>query len=663
MRIAARVATPHTGNLFGCVLLGGDEETLATCAGDGRVCLHTPREGGGWVTRTLAHCNSRTKALEPAGPLEPFLFFAVEEGSSDEVPGRILGFDVRERRRSGESIVTPRGRGGWLEAKSVSASRDGHLLAVGCAGTGDEIVRLYDRRALSTRLAGESDAACALRFAPLHLAASRQHEHVTHVELTGGQLLASFHGDGVYLFDLEGGGEPHGRGSGSGPRGCATNASIGGASRTHTPGVTRLASGPAQPVDASITLRHALAAARVGRASTGSAAAVEAAMRDAVEALLARNWRGDGAAALAESVALCERGEPADASARLLVARALARCGQGAAGRAVARALQRSAGAGALAVAAAAMLESGALHGRGAGRGSGGAAGGGAGRGGSSAVGSGGDEESSSAVGSEESGDDRAEDASLDGSGEAAVLSSAPALPPRRPRNPHAAYPLGIRLALPGGAGPASLVTRHALRCHGARNRQTDIKEAAVWSSGRDLATSRARMVAARELGSTARQRAGRLPRDEDDGPRPRGAPIVAGSDDGHVFVWDPDGMLAAALQDDVGFTNAVRPHPTLPLLACSGFGDTIRLWAPGAEEADVGEALPARRAAAGRGEADVGAEAARHPTTRPAHNLELRALRNEMHEDHVSRSALFESILGGIDPDIREGLMECNPQ
>jgi hypothetical protein len=59
-----------------------------------------------------------------------------------------------------------------------------------------------------------------------------------------------------------------------------------------------------------------------------------------------------------------------------------------------------------------------------------------------------------------------------------------------------------------------------------------------------------------------------------------RGGLVVSGSDDGGAWVYcRSSGVALAALPADADVCNAVRPHPTLPLLATSGIESTVRLW------------------------------------------------------------------------------------
>ena len=64
----------------------------------------------------------------------------------------------------------------------------------------------------------------------------------------------------------------------------------------------------------------------------------------------------------------------------------------------------------------------------------------------------------------------------------------------------------------------------------------------------------------------------------------PDGRYIVAGSDDGVIFIWERDStQLVRALRADSNIVNCLQPHPSQFLLASSGIDSAIRLWSPGA--------------------------------------------------------------------------------
>lgn len=61
---------------------------------------------------------------------------------------------------------------------------------------------------------------------------------------------------------------------------------------------------------------------------------------------------------------------------------------------------------------------------------------------------------------------------------------------------------------------------------------------------------------------------------------------IVAGSDDGNLFIFErPSGAVIDVLAADKSIVNCVQPHPFLCLLASSGIDNEIRLWSPQPEE------------------------------------------------------------------------------
>lgn len=55
---------------------------------------------------------------------------------------------------------------------------------------------------------------------------------------------------------------------------------------------------------------------------------------------------------------------------------------------------------------------------------------------------------------------------------------------------------------------------------------------------------------------------------------------IVAGSDDGAVYIWDKTTTnLVKAMHADAHILNCVQPHPTICMLATSGIEPTIKIW------------------------------------------------------------------------------------
>ncbi|ETO22840.1 hypothetical protein RFI_14351 [Reticulomyxa filosa] len=58
---------------------------------------------------------------------------------------------------------------------------------------------------------------------------------------------------------------------------------------------------------------------------------------------------------------------------------------------------------------------------------------------------------------------------------------------------------------------------------------------------------------------------------------------LCCGSDDGRCYIWERHaGKLLHTLSDvDSYLVNCVRPHPFFPILAMSGFDNTVKLWSP----------------------------------------------------------------------------------
>ncbi|KAF7332099.1 WD40 repeat-like protein [Mycena kentingensis (nom. inval.)] len=57
---------------------------------------------------------------------------------------------------------------------------------------------------------------------------------------------------------------------------------------------------------------------------------------------------------------------------------------------------------------------------------------------------------------------------------------------------------------------------------------------------------------------------------------------VASGSDCGNLFIWNKEtGELHALLEGDATTVNVIEGHPSLPLFACSGIDETIKLFAP----------------------------------------------------------------------------------
>ena len=57
---------------------------------------------------------------------------------------------------------------------------------------------------------------------------------------------------------------------------------------------------------------------------------------------------------------------------------------------------------------------------------------------------------------------------------------------------------------------------------------------------------------------------------------------IVAGSDDGSIFIWDRQSTNnIRILKGDASIVNCLQPHPSYCMLATSGIEHVVRIWTP----------------------------------------------------------------------------------
>lgn len=253
-----------------------------------------------------------------------------------------------------------------------------------------------------------------------------------------------------------------------------------------------------------------------------------------------------------------------------------------------------------------------------------------------------------------------------------------------------AGSPLPAAALLDDPYEPALHCTRHAGRYVGHSNVQTDIKECAFWAGPAGpghhplpslaLAHSTAvqRALLAGLWAGKSTQDSTALDGEDADAPaslrdsvrcaRGERGFILSGSDDGRLWVYDRATSLPiAALGADEDVLNAVRPHPTLPLIATSGIESVIRLWAPRAcsavDEMEDGEVSAPRAAPEAAGVPALptnqarSAAGARHPLDqRPAAlaRLDLRAA--DVHALlEVQDRRVRSGVLGAAEDDEEE--------
>lgn len=60
----------------------------------------------------------------------------------------------------------------------------------------------------------------------------------------------------------------------------------------------------------------------------------------------------------------------------------------------------------------------------------------------------------------------------------------------------------------------------------------------------------------------------------------------MSGSDDGRLFIWNKEsGEIEHIFEGDSSVVNVMTTHPRLPVLACSGIDNSIKIFAPTTEE------------------------------------------------------------------------------
>ncbi|PRW39165.1 WD and tetratricopeptide repeats 1-like [Chlorella sorokiniana] len=238
------IETEHQANIFGVRFLPQTGDTrLVTCAMDYTVQLHqldTPpaslhppvraasstRRHPNLATtaasvRSVVYSCHRSRVKDVAvEPLNPHLFWsAAEDGCVRQFDTRVPTAQQRDY-DSPNMLLCVRNKGRFAELKSLNLNpANPHQLAVAAC---DPLLRIYDRRMLTpaapVRLAPPAQPLLAL--APPHLAmataaagsgnggrASRMHATYVAWGNRGDKVVATYHGDHAYCFDVSGAGQ------------------------------------------------------------------------------------------------------------------------------------------------------------------------------------------------------------------------------------------------------------------------------------------------------------------------------------------------------------------------------------------------------------------------------------------------------------------------
>jgi len=194
--LKASFGTGHTSNIFCAKFLPfTNNSRIITCARDGIINVFDLEQSMQLKERHRQYkCHKDSvKKLIPFDD-NPHLFLSC---SND---GTVRLFDLREASTTGTILVSNK----KLQFNSIDKS--GHLF---CIGASDPIVRVYDIRNLPQENSVNFDSLAYASFCPkplLPLTESRasifSRGHITGVAFRCSEILATYSGDGIYLFDI-----------------------------------------------------------------------------------------------------------------------------------------------------------------------------------------------------------------------------------------------------------------------------------------------------------------------------------------------------------------------------------------------------------------------------------------------------------------------------
>nr|CAH7766205.1 unnamed protein product [Callosobruchus chinensis] len=222
-KVKANYHTSHRANIFSAKFLPSTNDTqIVSCAGDG-VILHTDLNRPQETYDSQFNCHAGTTTYEVITiPHDPFSFLSCGED------GTVRWFDLRTKsrfhlkilsihmiclfypaalihiscscykQRCNEDIIISCQRAVTALAISPTTS---YQLAIGCA---DSMVRIYDRRKLSTQIGAYVLAEPFCTFVAPHFGTDR-HYRITSLSYSndGQDMLVSYSSDYLYLFNVK----------------------------------------------------------------------------------------------------------------------------------------------------------------------------------------------------------------------------------------------------------------------------------------------------------------------------------------------------------------------------------------------------------------------------------------------------------------------------
>jgi WD repeat-containing protein 42A len=204
-RLRTKIDSGHTANIFCTRFMPNTNNSwVVSCAGDFQFRVFNTETNNNSNSRSISPfkvydcCQGRVKKF---CPLDSWSFLLVAED------GTVREVDMRQSHQ----CETPA-----CEKTKLVELKQGHhvveLYSIGlsgnyfCVGGGDPLVRVYDRRYLSDAPRSQKTVK---KFAPRHLASNANAEqlfsirgHITGVAFENDEILASYSGDHIYLFDM-----------------------------------------------------------------------------------------------------------------------------------------------------------------------------------------------------------------------------------------------------------------------------------------------------------------------------------------------------------------------------------------------------------------------------------------------------------------------------
>eukprot|EP01125_Pyxidicula_operculata_P015881 TRINITY_DN540_c0_g1_i1.p1 TRINITY_DN540_c0_g1~~TRINITY_DN540_c0_g1_i1.p1 ORF type:complete len:461 (-),score=46.44 TRINITY_DN540_c0_g1_i1:470-1852(-) len=199
-KLVASEQTGHTNNIFCTKFMPAcDNSRIITCAADCEIRYLNMEAGKISLSRVYPQHDGRVKKLCTFDE-DPNTFIS---GSED---GTVRLFDLRESTSSTGKVIVDLREPNYIEINCIANYGSNF-----CIGAGDPYVRVYDIRNMpgissSTNNAKEFKPMAV--FAPKHLINSTGRNylsykgHVTGVSIHKNEVLASYSGDKVYLYDI-----------------------------------------------------------------------------------------------------------------------------------------------------------------------------------------------------------------------------------------------------------------------------------------------------------------------------------------------------------------------------------------------------------------------------------------------------------------------------